>query len=120
MALLTAGTWNTFRAQRARTLTQSATVYTRGGSGKYDQVLISGLACHLAHVSPQNATGGADRAELLSVRRLEWTPSYVLPEDCMVQIAGDNWRPSRGTFASLLDDSGAAYERSCDVTRQQA
>lgn len=120
MALLTAATWDMVRAQRARTLTQVGTVYGRGGTGRWDQVVKANLACHLAYVSPQNAAGGSERAELLSVRRLEWEPDYVLPEDSMVGIAGDMWRPTRGTFANLVDDNGASYERSCDVTRQQS
>lgn len=97
---------------------QLATVYTPGSGGDYTVTARSNLACRLALVSAESAAGGAERAELLRMRRLLWDVDYALPDDCQVEVDGQRWNPQVGTQAAVYLGLGVArtfHHRHCDV-----
>lgn len=98
-------------------LDQRATVYGEGSS-TFDQVLKANLPCRLAHVSARSAGNAAQRAELLSMRRLLWDPAYVMPEVAQIAIDGVRWQLVKGTFAAMRGPGGAVAFRAADAVRQ--
>lgn len=98
-------------------LDQRATVYGEGPS-TYDQVLRANLACRLAHISAGGASSTSQRGELLSMRRLIWDPSYVMPENVQIDVGGTRWQVTAGTFGAYRGPSGQVAYRAADVVRQ--
>ncbi len=109
-------------------LDQVMTVYTRtGGTGPYNLQVATGVACRLAHVSQQDATTGADRAELAGRRRLLWDPAYLPPsENVQITVSGvygpdgvtpARWNLQAGTHATLRGPGGDTLFRRADAVR---
>ncbi len=94
-----------------------ATVYTEGVTGAFDVVAQTNLACRLDGVPTgdrADAVGGF-RAEESGVRDLRWSPTYVMPSDWEVAIAGRRWSPQ---LASRTDDrthAGVITQHRCRV-----
>lgn len=89
-------------------MTDSATIYGRGVTGRADSVLLASLPCYLSTAHFRNVAGAA-RAELASVRTLYWLQDYDIPPDAQIQINGDsrrfNLRQETQRLLSLPDDS---------------
>jgi len=105
-------------------LTMRATVYSRtGGSGPFDQVVKSNLACRLEEVQGGRQPGAtaAERRELANVGTFRWDASYALPETG-VQIAvdvypGKRWNPVAATFWPDDVPGIGVVGRTCDVVK---
>lgn len=106
---------------------QSASVYGRNtGTGRYTDILKSGLSCRLAHVNRQPAATGAQRTDLASIRVFLWDPAYSLPETAQIEVTGvtgpdgstlARWNVRAGTVATMRGPSGQACYRQADVVR---
>lgn len=100
------------------TLTETATVRTRGAGGDFSAVATRDLACRLLHVTPTPAATARDRAELAAVRRLIFDPAYFLPTPCQIEVRGQRWRPTDNrTIATYRDLDGTAVYAAVDVVR---
>lgn len=97
----------------AALLHQTADVYAE--TDDYAVPVKTGLRCRLGHLSPNAATSGNERAELLDLRRLFWAEDYVMPAGAQVLIDGQRWNTMRGTFAALDGVADRNVYRSCDV-----
>lgn len=71
---------------------RAATVYTADASGRYTVVARTGLACRLAQMPVGSGVSSAERAELLSTRRLSWEYGYLMPAFAEVEVDGYRWR----------------------------
>jgi hypothetical protein len=99
-------------------LDQTASVFVESPAGEFTVQVKTGLRCRLIHVRGGESAGA--RAELLALRNMVFEPTYAMPEDCVVVVAGVRWRTRPGTFGALRGpDSGLSYRR-CDVTRYGA
>lgn len=99
-------------------LDQVAVVYTvTAATGLYTTVATTGLRCRLAHIDNRPAATAPDRAELAAIRNMLWEPSYVMPEQAQVEVAGIRWNPVPGTFGAFRGPSGAVVYRRCDLVR---
>lgn len=97
-------------------LDQRATVYGKGATGRYDQVVRTDLPCRLAHIGPQG--DGNQRAELAALRRLQWDPSYDMPAGSQIVVDGNRWQVVRGTEAALRGPAGKVSVRAADAVKQ--
>lgn len=77
----------------------------------------TGLRCRLGNIDANGAVTGNERAQLLALRRLFWTPDYFMPEGAQVAIDGQRWNTMRGSFAAVDGAVTGPLYRSCDVQR---
>jgi hypothetical protein len=77
----------------------------------------TGLVCRLGNIDPNGAATGNERSQLLALRRLVWTPDYVMPEGAQVLVDGVRWNTMRGSFAAVDGATQGPVLRSCDVQR---
>lgn len=98
-------------------LIDTATIYTEDANGVFTVVATEGLRCRRAHVNAQPASSGAERADLAAIRDFIWSPDYLMPEHCQIEMDGIRWNVVGGTFKALRGPSGNIVYRQCDVTR---
>lgn len=111
------------RALVRSVLTQRATVYSRtGGTGPYNLVVKSGLACRLEAVAALTAPAtNAERREQANLGSFRWDAEYELPETG-VQIEvdafpGKRWNPVAATAWPDDVPGIGVVGRTCQVTR---
>lgn len=108
-----------------RGLDSLATVRTPGAGGNFTTVSRADLPCRLAEVDAGGASGGTERAELLSTRLFLWADStYTIPRNARITLDdGTLWTPRPGTQTKVYRGRGArrAYHHSrVDVTQVQS
>jgi hypothetical protein len=116
-------------------LTQRATVYGRtGGTGPYNLVLKSGLACRLEEVERgrRPAATSAQRRELANLGTLRFDAGYTMPETgIQIEVthevingalvaspyAGKRWNPTGATGWPDIVPNVGTVSKSIEVTR---
>lgn len=103
-------------------LTHRATVYTRsGGTGPYNLVVKSGLACRLEAVQRQPAATSSERRDLANIGTLRYDATYDLPAGAIqVEVdafPGQRWNVIQATAWPDDVPGMGVVGRTVDVTR---
>lgn len=96
---------------------QTASVYTPNESdGSYTTLSKSALQCRLTHNTTVQKGMAEERAEVGHMRRLMWDPTYAMPDNCEVLVAGQRWTVQPETIEYLRGpDSSVVYGRATVV-----
>jgi hypothetical protein len=97
-----------------------ANIYTRDARGRYNVLTKANLVCRRSHIPRTMAGSSQGRAELSSIRHLQWSDiSYQIPTASQVEIDGVRYNPVGETFGTIPSPSGGATPigRRCDLVR---
>jgi hypothetical protein len=99
-------------------LDQTANVYIPNEmDGNFTQLAKSGLVCRLAYIQEGGTTIGGEREDIGSRRRLLWDEVYTMPETAQVEVDGERWNVSPGTYGALRGPDSSVVYRRCEVVR---